>query len=44
MLDILSDQFKVEEFLVEEAFEQLLTTKEIKGKLNIIAKEFVVKK
>ncbi|MHA1433213.1 MAG: hypothetical protein ACTSO7_05160 [Candidatus Heimdallarchaeota archaeon] len=44
LLDVLAEQLDVDNFLVEEAFDQLIAAEEIKGKLNIIAKEFVVKK
>ncbi|MHA1243368.1 MAG: hypothetical protein ACTSP7_02230, partial [Candidatus Heimdallarchaeota archaeon] len=44
LLDVLAEQFQVEAYLVEEAFSQLLASKEIKGKINLIAKEFVVRK
>jgi len=44
LLDVLAEQFQAEDYLIEEAFNQLLAAKEIKGKINLMAKEFVVRK
>jgi hypothetical protein len=44
LLDVLAEQCQAEDYLVEEAFNQLLVTEEIKGKLNLMAKEFIVEK